>query len=201
MIFAKFGDTALSKDEAIDLRGAYLAAFIRLKHSFHDTLALNFPLDARFVLVSLLCKYLGVELQLETEKTLRSMPEVWDLFKPFDEMDIKSVSPVVQGMNIAHHSQGMAFKLKSANYSGEVKERLLWQAIGHFQKALDISPNNKNSIRNIAECYEEVGNMDLARYYFEMLFRVEKSPDVTSRFKYAGFLEKCGEFDAGKIQV
>jgi tetratricopeptide (TPR) repeat protein len=98
--------------------------------------------------------------------------------------------------------------MKATKKKKEEAKRLYLMAIERFKQALESNPDNKNSLRNLADCYMHIGSYSYCRniqskyidynslaaeYY---LRAIKSDPnDTNSLFKYACFLDKLGELD------
>lgn len=146
-LIKKFGSKSLSSKE---LENEY-----SLKTSI--TGKYESELDGRSRLFKLLCDYLGLEFAASTYNSCLENPNVFDFQKPFDETDLVDIRETMKYTNIAIHSEGFVLKMKAAKKSKEEATRLYNLAIDRFKMALASNPDNKNSLRNLADCYTLIG--------------------------------------------
>ena len=81
----------------------------------------------------------------------------------------------------------MVLKMKGLNSQKEAeKNRLLSVAIEKFHAALKLNTLNKVSLRNLADCYQVIGEHDVAKFYYEKAFNVDPK-DTNSLYKFSAF--------------
>jgi len=141
------------------------------------------------------CKMLGLVFSMTTISAIGKPQSMMFRFqRPFDETDLEDMKESVKHMNIVSHSEGFLLKMKGSTKREEESRRLYLLAIDCFKKALVSDPNNKNSLRNLAECLMQIERHLEARFYY--LRAIDSDPsDSISLFKYACFLDKLGDCD------
>jgi len=105
--------------------------------------------DSRCVLFSLLCKFLGI-----------NNLEVFEYQKPFEETDLLDIKGRIKYMNIRN-----VLKMRASHKTKEEAKRIYLLAINRFKESLESDPNNKNSWRNIGDCYMQIDNNEDAKFY------------------------------------
>jgi hypothetical protein len=78
----------------------------------------------------------------------------WDMEAPFNDTDLKNVGYKVKHMNIISHVQGFFWQInglmaRSSNVSGLALDYYK-AAIDKYEEALDLNPENKDILRNLA---------------------------------------------------
>jgi len=134
--------------------------------------------------------------------------------QPFDDTDLKEIGLRVKHMNIITHAEGYFFKLKGSIYWDRdplVAKRFFRKATKKFFEALDIDPNNSDTLCNIAEIKQrliEGESRGLAHIKFKQTDpeviqaheyysrAIQANPlDATALFRYAEFLERCDQME------
>ena len=133
---------------------------------------------------------------------------------PIDDTDLENIGERVKHMNIIAHAQGFYYHIKGLTNRVEdplSSKRFYEIAISKFEEALDSNPNNKEILMSIAltwilsieEDYRNVPNaifskddprVKKAQEYSLRAISAEPKYDFFSMFRYAQFLEKCGEY-------
>lgn len=68
--------------------------------------------------------------------------------------------------------------------------------IYYFTKAYNLRPKDRLSIQGLAFCYEKLGDVVNAKYFYEKLL-ADCNPTPTDFYNYGAFLISCGEFLEG----
>lgn len=150
--------------------------------------------DGKCLLFSLIQKKAGLIFTSTTDRAFKENPEVFKFQQPLDETDLIAFELQVKQMNIAQHSEAFTIKLKASKRTGEESQRLYKLAIEKFTTALDSMPNNKVTLRNLADCYSYIGDIEQAENYYTQAIKTDKK-DTNTLFKYACFQEKQSHFD------
>jgi len=116
--------------------------------------------DSRCVLFSLLCKFLGLLFKATAYKIYINNLEVFEYQKPFEETDLLDIKGRIKYMNIRN-----VLKMRASHKTKEEAKRIYLLAINRFKEALESDPNNKNSLRNIGDCYMQIDNNEDAKFY------------------------------------
>eukprot|EP00029_Vermamoeba_vermiformis_P008493 TRINITY_DN3992_c0_g1_i1.p1 TRINITY_DN3992_c0_g1~~TRINITY_DN3992_c0_g1_i1.p1 ORF type:complete len:924 (-),score=198.60 TRINITY_DN3992_c0_g1_i1:32-2803(-) len=148
----------------------------------------------------------------------------FNLEQPFDDTDLDAIGERVKHMNIMAHAQGFFYHMKGLinRVDDPLNAQKFYEtAIGKFEEALDANPNNKEILLSIALtwmlCIEEETKLKPTHNEREkVLFsrtdpRVRKAEEYSLRaiaaspkydsfslFRYAQFLEKCGDLDTAE---
>lgn len=102
-------------------------------------------------------------------------------------MDLDDFQEREKYMNIFSHAEGFVLKLEAHKKAPQESASLYALAIDRFKKALSSNPDNKNSLRNLADCYEFVGefyNVVDARfnlYFFVFINFLQKKDEQSSK--------------------
>jgi len=56
-------------------------------------------------------------------------------------------------------------KMRASHKTKEEAKRIYLLAINRFKESLESDPNNKNSWRNIGDCYMQIDNNEDAKFY------------------------------------
>ncbi|PRP82853.1 hypothetical protein PROFUN_04716 [Planoprotostelium fungivorum] len=144
--------------------------------------------DGRSHLFSEVCKVMGLVMSVNAQQCFQ-FPSAFELRAPFDEVDLEDFSERVKHMNIVSHAEGFVLKLKAAKKLAPESGHLYSLAIDRFRKALSSNPDNKNSLRNLADCYEFVDASEEANIYYQRAIDCDPH-DTYTLFKYACFLDK-----------
>eukprot|EP01116_Phalansterium_solitarium_P021277 TRINITY_DN6548_c0_g1_i1.p1 TRINITY_DN6548_c0_g1~~TRINITY_DN6548_c0_g1_i1.p1 ORF type:complete len:1106 (+),score=432.25 TRINITY_DN6548_c0_g1_i1:73-3390(+) len=149
--------------------------------------------DARCVLfrkISIVC---GLKFSEASRRAFQD-PGVFKFQKPLDISDLERIGDSIKMMNIAQHSEGFVLNLKASKREGEESRRLHRLAVDKFKGALESNPNNKVTLRNLADTLMFLEEYDNARYYYEKAIKSDPR-DTSTLFKFACFLEKRGVLD------
>jgi tetratricopeptide (TPR) repeat protein len=162
-------------------------------------------IDGKCLLFKKLSAEVGLQWQPATHHAFSENPKVYNFAHPLDEADLE-LQAVVKTMNIgtvfwwifltllAQHSEGFVLKLKASKRTGEESIRLYKLAILKFTDALERTPGNKVTARNLADCLVSIGEFDQAEYYYQEAIKAGPK-DTNTLFKYACFLERYGKYD------
>lgn len=138
----------------------------------------------------------------------------WEMEEPFNDTDLKNVGYKVKHMNIISHVQGFFWQLnglmaRSSNVTGLAKG-YYEAAIDKYEEALDLNPENKDVLRNLAltwlllieEDTKPGHEFSLAdwrvqkvREYIMRAISAHPKYDSLSLFRYANLLSRCGSKD------
>mmetsp|Transcript_14516 Transcript_14516/g.43598 ORF Transcript_14516/g.43598 Transcript_14516/m.43598 type:complete len:844 (+) Transcript_14516:997-3528(+) len=144
------------------------------------------------VLLARLRQLLGLRFAGNTFACLLATPRLFSYRAPFEETDLSGLKERISYMNIVAHSEGFVLKLNAArSVSDEERSRFLWRAIKKFERALMSNPDNRVTLRNLADCYLAVDEHELAMFYFK--FALSLNPkDTNTLMKFATLLDKMG---------
>lgn len=133
----------------------------------------------------------------------------WEMEEPFNDTDLKNVGYKVKHMNIISHVQGFFWQLnglmaRSSNVAGLAKS-YYEAAIDKYEEALDLNPENKDVLRNLALTWlllidedkkDELSFSDWrVQKVREYIMRAISAPpkyDSLSLFRYANLLSRSG---------
>jgi hypothetical protein len=121
-------------------------------------------MDGRSFLFSLICKFLGLVFTPSTHEACMKNPDIFEYQRPFDETDLVDIQERIKHMNIVIHGEGFVLKMKALRKTKDEARRLYLLAIESFKKALESDPNNKNSLRNLADCLMQIGKTSFLRF-------------------------------------
>lgn len=135
----------------------------------------------------------------------------WDLEMPFNDTDLKNVGFKVKHMNIISHVQGFFWQInglmaRSSTVTGLAQEYYK-SAIDKYEEALDLNPENKDILRNLALTWlllieEETPGHSFpsedhrVRKVQEYIMRAISAPpkyDSLSLFRYANLLSRLNQ--------
>lgn len=85
---------------------------------------------------------------------------VFEYQKPFEETDLLDIKGRIKYMNIRN-----VLKMRASHKTKEEAKRIYLLAINRFKESLESDPNNKNSLRNIGDCYMQIDNNEDAKFY------------------------------------
>jgi tetratricopeptide (TPR) repeat protein len=144
----------------------------------------------------------------------------FNLQQPFDDTDLESIGERVKHMNIVAHAEGFFYHMKGLTNRVEDPlnaQRFYEIAIEKFEEALDSNPNNKEILLSIALTYilmiEEENKakakpsayldpndprVKKAEEYSLRAIAAEPKYDSFSLFRYAQFLERCGNLETAE---
>jgi hypothetical protein len=104
-----------------------------------------------------------------------------------DETDIKKMKEVVKFMPLASHSQGFLLKMKGVlSKDPQEKTRLLYLSMDRFKRALSVNPDNRVTLRNLADVLGILDQNDYAKHVLEQTIKLDPR-DTNSLFKYGGY--------------
>ena len=136
----------------------------------------------------------------------------WEMETPFNDTDLKNVGYRVKHMNIISHVQGFFWQVnglmaRSSNVEG-LAQTYYKAAIDKYEEALDLNPENKDILRNLALTWllliEEgrphgqsfpVDDRRVQKVH-EYIMRAISAPpkyDSLSLFRYANLLSRCNK--------
>lgn len=133
----------------------------------------------------------------------------WEMEEPFNDTDLKNVGYKVKHMNIISHVQGFFWQLnglmaRSSNVAGLAKS-YYEAAIDKYEEALDLNPENKDVLRNLALTWlllidedkkDELSFTDWrvqkVREYIMRAISAHPKYDSLSLFRYANLLSRSG---------
>lgn len=135
----------------------------------------------------------------------------WELESPFNDTDLKHVGNKVKHMNIISHVQGFFWQInglmaRSSNVAG-LARGYYKAAIDKYEEALDLNPENKDVLRNLALTWMLLIDEDTKpsqgfntddwrlQKVREYILRAISAPpkyDSLSLFRYANLLSRCG---------
>lgn len=84
------------------------------------------------------------------------------------------------------HSEGYVLKIKASKKSDSESQRLYRLAVEKFQRALQSNPDNKNSLRNLADCYVHLDQYEEAKFYYLRAIAADPK-DTNTLFKVFSF--------------
>ena len=151
--------------------------------------------DGRCLLFAEVARVLGLQFTSTTWQELRRNGRAFDRHQPFTDTDLREMKERLKEMNIALHATGFMLKVK-AKMSGndDERKRLLELAAHQFELALDASPNNRITLRNLGDCLAALDRFDEAQdCYLRAL--AAAATDTTTLYKYAIALDKRGRLD------
>jgi len=140
--------------------------------------------DSRCVLFSLLCKFLGLLFKATAYKIYINNLEVFEYQKPFEETDLLDIKGRIKYMNISkiffllnikvNHSEGNVLKMRASHKTKEEAKRIYLLAINRFKESLESDPNKKNSLRNIGDCYMQIGS----KLFYCLILQIDNNEDA-----------------------
>lgn len=151
--------------------------------------------DGRCLLFAEVARVLGLQFTSTTWQELRINSRAFDRYQPFTDTDLREMKECLKEMNIALHATGFMLKVK-AKMSGnnDERKRLLELAAHQFELALDASPNNRITLRNLGDCLAALDRFDEAQDCYLRALAAAAS-DTTTLYKYAIALDKRGRLD------
>ena len=138
----------------------------------------------------------------------------WEMEAPFNDTDLKNVGYKVKHMNIISHVQGFFWQLnglmaRSSNVAGLAKSYYK-AAIDKYEEALDLNPENKDVLRNLALTWlllidedtkpgdplsVEDWRVQKVREYILRAISAPPKYDSLSLFRYANLLARSGSHE------
>jgi len=136
----------------------------------------------------------------------------WEMESPFNDTDLKNVGYRVKHMNIISHVQGFFWQInglmaRSSNVEGLAHDYYK-AAIDKYEEALDLNPENKDILRNLALTWLLLIEEDRkpgqtfpsddrrVQKVHEYIMRAISAPpkyDSLSLFRYANLLSRCNK--------
>eukprot|EP01119_Soliformovum_irregulare_P021101 TRINITY_DN6964_c0_g1_i1.p1 TRINITY_DN6964_c0_g1~~TRINITY_DN6964_c0_g1_i1.p1 ORF type:complete len:1087 (+),score=286.12 TRINITY_DN6964_c0_g1_i1:199-3459(+) len=150
--------------------------------------------DGRCILFKKISKNLGLVFTEATQRSCLENPNFFEFQQPFDETDLEDIQERIKHMNIVSHSEGFVLKMKASKKFKDESLRLYHLAIDKFKKALESNPNNRNSLRNLADCYTYLDQKSEAEFYYKEAIKSDPH-DTNSLYKYGAFLDKYDRSD------
>mmetsp|Transcript_7050 Transcript_7050/g.17843 ORF Transcript_7050/g.17843 Transcript_7050/m.17843 type:complete len:699 (+) Transcript_7050:175-2271(+) len=155
-------------------------------------------------------------------RTYRSTePDSTSIESPFDNTDLLHLGQRVKHMGIVSDAHGTFYFFKGllARTAGDIDMSLYLfnLAIDKYQEALDTNPSNKITLRNMANCWLKVAELEKfnckemalktftlddprikqANRFFQRAVESDKD-DPHTLLQYAKFLNRCGALDAAE---
>eukprot|EP00727_Mastigamoeba_balamuthi_P009543 m51a1_g5210 hypothetical protein (1212) ;mRNA; r:242382-246294 len=151
--------------------------------------------DGRCLLFNRVAVMLGLRFSGTTWREINENPKAFDCFHPLTETDLKEIRERVKEMNIAAHSSGFVLKMR-AKMTGnpEERKRLLTLAVQQLQRALEGNPDNKVTLRNLADCLTSLDELERASDCYTRALQADPH-DCNTLYKYAVSLDKWGHLD------
>jgi len=151
--------------------------------------------DGRCLLFAEVARVLGLQFTSTTWQELQLNSRAFDRYQPFTDTDLREMKERLKEMNIASHATGFMLK-EEAKMSGndDERKRLLELASHQFELALNASPNNRMTLRNLGDCLAALDRFEEAQDCYERALLADKR-DTTTLYKYAIALDKHGKLD------
>lgn len=185
----------IHEDEALQLRGPEGGNL--KQHIITTTQGIGFG-DGRCFLMFRVSQLLGLQFIRKTWKYLTKTSSLYDYVQPLHETDLLEMREKVSYMNIAAHSQGFVLKLLAVNALDlKEKRRLLERAKTYFQTALIPNPDNKVTLRNLADCYMECNEDFEAMKCFQYALHSD-GKDTNTLMKAATLFDKVGKINSAE---
>ncbi|KAH3733018.1 Histidine kinase A [Pelomyxa schiedti] len=140
-------------------------------------------------------KLSGCKLKQRLMKQLYSNPALtFTTMEKLFEGDIKEIKERVKHMNIINHARGYLMKMQANNTSDP--KQYFFHSRKNFLKALSSSPNNKVSLRNLAQIslrsqpacvHEQLSQVESAYNYYRHAMQTDPD-DIETLYQYGEFL-------------
>ena len=100
----------------------------------------------------------------------------------------ESISTLVKAVHL--NADNASYRYNLANSYSEAEK--FDEAIDHYLKVLESTPDHIPSINNLADCYEAIGEFKKSRELFQYLTRIA-SDNALAHFNYGNFLLRGGD--------